>query len=249
MRKLTYILIFSLIFACDSENASDCFQKTGSIVQSEISVDTFDKILVNRDIELVIREGAIQKIVVETGENLLNDVEVKVTDGKLILTDHNTCNYVRDYGVTKIDVTAPNITEIRSSTQYDISSDGVLTYPNLTILSEDFGAPGTFTVGNFKLKIDNTSFNVVFNNLSNCFVSGKTDNLDIGFYAGTTTRFEGQDLVAQKVQIFTRSSNDIIVNPQLEIKGTITGTGDVISVNTPPVVEVETPYKGRLIFE
>ena len=249
MKKAVYILFSILIFACDSESASDCFQKTGTLLQNEITVDAFDKILVNRDIELIIKEGAIQKVIVETGKNLFNDVEAIVTDGKLILTDNNTCNYVRDYGVTKVYVTSPNIVEIRSSTQYDISSDGVLTYPSLTILSEDFSEPDSFTVGNFNLQIDNINFSVVFNNLSNCFVSGKTNNLNIGFYAGTTCRFEGQNLVAQNVQIYTRASNDIIVNPQIQIKGTITGTGNVISVNTPPIIEVEALYKGKLVFE
>ncbi len=61
---------------------------------------------------------------------MLNDVDAIVVDGKLILTDNNSCNYVRNYGVTKIYITSPNITEIRSSTQYDVSSDGVLTYPS-----------------------------------------------------------------------------------------------------------------------
>ncbi|WP_147676170.1 head GIN domain-containing protein [Algibacter pacificus] len=248
MRKLVYILVLSLIFACDSENANDCVQKTGAIIQQEITVDDFTTILVNRDIELIIKEGATQKIVVETGTNLMNDVEVVVTNGELILTDNNSCNYVRDYGVTKVYVTSPNITKIRSSTQYTISSEGVLTYPNLTILAEDFNAPGTFTNGNFNLEIDNTSFNVVFNNLSNCFVSGKTTTLDITFAAGTS-RFEGGNLTAQNVDVWNRSSNDMIVNPQQSISGKISGTGDVISVNTPPTITVEEIYTGRLIFE
>ena len=248
MKRITHILVLFLIIACDSENSGDCFQKTGSIIQQEIAVATFDKILVNRDIELVIKEGAEQKVIIETGANLLNDVEAAVLDGKLTLTDNNTCNYVRDYGITKVYVTSPNITEIRSSTQYDISSDGILTYPSLTVLSEDFGAPDTFTSANFRLQIDNKTFRLVFNNLSNCFISGKTENLNLTFAAGTS-RFEGRDLIAQKVQLWNRASNDMIVNPQQEIKGTISGTGHVISVNRPPLIEVEELYKGRLIFE
>ncbi len=248
MKKAIYILILLLVFACDSESAGDCFQKTGSIIQQEVSVDAFDKILVNRDIELIIKEGATQKVIIETGKNLLNDVEASVVDGKLTLTDNNNCNYVRGYGITKVYITSPNITEIRSSTQYDIRSDGVLTYPNLTVLSEDFGAPDTFTNANFRLQIDNNSFRLVFNNLSNCFISGETDNLNITFAAGTS-RFEGRDLIAQNVQFWNRSSNDMIVNPQQEIKGKISGTGNVIAVNKPPVIEVEEVYKGRLIFE
>ena len=248
MKKVVYILFLTLIIACDSENANDCFQKPGNIVQDEIVAAIFDKILVNRDIELIVKDGLVQKVIIETGENLLNDVEAKVIDGKLTLTDNNNCNYVREYGITKVYVTSPNITEIRSSTQYDISSDGVLTYPSLTILSEDFNAPDTFTNGNFRLNIDNINFYLVFNNLSNCFISGKTENLNITFASGSS-RFEGRDLIAQNVQLWNRASNDMIVNPQQSIKGKISGTGDVISVTRPTVVEVEEQYQGRLIFE
>lgn len=247
MKKLKYILILILIVSCNSENAGDCFQTTGPIVQQEVTVLNFDKILVNRDIELIIKDGLEQKVVVETGKNLMNDVEAVVLDGKLILTDNNSCNYVRDYGVTKVYVTAPNITEIRSSTQYDVRSEGILTYPNLTILAEDFNAPDSFTNGNFRLEIDNDFFSAVFNNISNCYVSGKTNSLNITLASGTS-RFEGENLIAQNVEFWNRSSNDIIVNPQESLSGQITGTGNVIAVKRPPIVNVEQPYKGKLIF-
>jgi hypothetical protein len=247
MKKIIFILVLILLFSCNSENASDCFQTTGAIVQKEVIVSSFDKILVNRDIKLIIKDGLEQKLIIESGKNLLNDVEAVVVDGKLILTDNNSCNYVRNYGVTKVFITSPNITEIRSSTQYDVRSEGVLTYPNLTILAEDYSDPSTFTNGNFRLEIDNNSFNVVFNNISNGFISGKTNNLNVTLAAGTS-RFEAQNLVAQNVAIWNRSSNDMILNPQLSITGKISGTGDVICLNKPQIVDVEEQYKGKLIF-
>ena len=248
MKKLKYLVILFLILACDIEKAGDCFQKSGSSIQQEVVVSSFDKILVNRDIELIIEEGSEQKVVIKTGKDLINNVSAIVLDGNLTLTNNNTCNYVRDYSATKVYVTSPNINEIRSSTQYTISSKGVLTYPDLTVLSEDFGAPESFTVGDFNLQIDNNTFRLVFNNISNCFISGKTDNLNITFAAGTS-RFEGRHLIAQNISIWNRSSNDMIVNPEESITGKISGPGDVISVNRPPVVKVEEQYKGRLIFE
>ncbi len=246
--KTLSLVTFIVLFTCDTENAADCFQKAGSIIKHEITLDSFDKILVNRDIEVQIQEGEEQKVIIETGKNLLNDITAIVTNKKLTLTNNNTCNYVRDFGITKVYITSPNITEIRSSTQYEISSKGVLTYPNLVILSEDYSAPDTFTNGDFRLQIDNNSFRLVFNNISNCFISGKTNTMNITFASGTS-RFEGRNLVAQNVTIWNRSSNDMIVNPQQSITGKISGTGNVIAVNNPPVVTVEQQYKGRLIFE
>ncbi|XCF07191.1 head GIN domain-containing protein [Tamlana crocina] len=248
MKKIIYILCALVLWSCDSENTGDCFQTAGEPIQNEVMLPSFNKILVNRDVELVITQGAEQKVIVETGKNLMNDVVAEVIENRLVLTNNNTCNYVRDYGITKVFVTSPNLTEIRSSTQYDISSNGVLTYPSLTLFSEDFGAPDTFNVGDFRLNLNNENLTVAFNNLSVCYVEGETENLNINFAAGNA-RYEGRNLIAQKVNVNNRSSNDMVVNPQQEITGVIRGVGNVISVNQPPLVNVEELYKGRLIFE
>jgi hypothetical protein len=247
MRKLIYIVLSCLIFACDSKDASDCFQTSGSIIQKTVEVVNFEKILVNRDVELILKEGNNYAVIVETGENLINDVDVVVVNNELQLTDNNNCNYVRDYGITKVYVTAPNIKEIRSSTQFDISSDGVLSYDRLKLLSEDFNAPGSFTVGDFRLHIEIDDFEVVSNNISSFYIVGETENLKVGFFSGTG-RFEGVSLVAQHVKIEHRASNDIIVNPQQSIEGELKGTGNVIAVNEPPIIDVQELYTGQLIF-
>ena len=87
-----------------------------------------------------------------------------------------------------------------------------------------------------------------FNNLSTAYISGNVTDLFVGFYSGDS-RFEGANLIAQNIQIYQRSSNDMILNPQLSLSGEIRSTGDVISLNQPAIVEVEEFYTGRLIFE
>lgn len=247
MKKLIYIIAL-LLFACNSEDASDCFQTAGTTIQQEFEVTSFEKILVNRNVQLILKEATNYSVLVETGENLINDVKVEVVDSQLRLTDDNTCNYVRDYAATKIYVSAPNITEIRSSSQYEIQSDGVLSYPDISLICEDFNEPGSFTVGDFRMQFNSNKVRVVANNISFFYLSGSVNELFVGFYSGAG-RFEGENLIAQKVNVYHRGSNDMIVNPQLELTGQLRGTGDLISVNEPPLVEVEQLYTGRLIFE
>lgn len=248
MKKIIYILTLIGLLACDSESAGDCFQTKGATVQQEVVVTPFEKILVNRDVELILKEGIDYEVVIETGENLMNDVEVIVVSNELKLSDNNTCNYIRDYGITKIYVTAPNITSIRSSTQYDVSSDGILNYPNISLVSEDFNAPGSFTVGDFRLQINSSRLNVVSNNISSFYISGQVDDLVIGFYSGAG-RFEGENLIADNISVYHRGSNDMIVNPQVSLTGELSGTGNLISINNPSTVEVEQLYIGQLIFQ
>ena len=247
VKNLVFLLVFITLFACDSESISDCFQTEGSIVKQEVEVSYFEKILVNRDIELILKQGAEIEVVIETGKNLLNDVKVKVVENELLLTDNNTCNYVRDFGITKIYVTAPNITKIRSSTQYDVSSNGVLNYNSLHLISEDFNAPNSFTIGDFRLDVNLTTLRITTNNISSFYIKGQTENLNIGFFAGAG-RFEGENLIAQNVDVFHRGSNDMIINPQQSLTGELRSTGDLISVNQPSMVDVEQFYTGQLIF-
>ncbi len=246
MKKLVYILTL-LLFTCNSEDANDCFQKSGNSIQETVDVVSFERILVNRDIELIIKEAPDYRVTIETGENLINDVKVEVIGNQLVLTDNNSCNYVRDYGITKIYVSAPNILEIRSSTQYDISSEGVLNYASLSLFSDNFFAPDSYTTGDFRLNINSEELRILTNNLSSQFITGNVTELNINFASGAG-RFEGANLIAQNIIINHRGSNDMIVNPQASLIGKLRGTGNLISVNVPPVVDVERIYTGQLIF-
>jgi hypothetical protein len=247
MKKITYIVLL-LIFACNSEDANDCFQTAGNSIQQEVEVLSFERILVNRDIELIIKEATDYKVTIETGENLINDVKAEVLDNRLVLTDNNSCNYVRDYGITKVYVEAPNLTEIQTSSQYEISSNGSLTYNSLSLFSEDVIESTEFTVGDFRLTVNAETLNITSNNISSFYLEGTVNNLSVGFFAGSG-RFEGENLIAQNVDINHRGTNDMIVNPQLTLTGIIRGTGDVISANEPPLVDVEEIYIGELIFQ
>ena len=249
MNKVIYICFcILLLVACDSENANDCFQKSGSIVSEEIELPTFTKIKVNRDVELILKEGIAQKVILETGENLLNDVELSVVNDRLIVTEHNTCNFVRDYNITKIYVTAPNITEIISSTQFKISSEGVLNYTDLDVFSEDYHDSSIIAVGDIDMDLNTQNLKIVGNNLTSFKIQGVAENLNITFAAGDG-RFNGANLIANKVYVYHRGTNKISVNPQQELKGTLLSTGNLIAKNHPPLVDVEQLYTGRLIFE
>lgn len=246
MKRSVYFILL-VLFTCDSENAIDCLQTSGDIIQQEVAVADFERILVNKDIELIISQANEYKVTIETGENLLDEVKVEVQGNRLVLTDDNNCNYVRDFGITKIYVETPILTEVRNSSQYEVSSNGIITFPELDLVSEDFNENVEFTVGDFRLQIDNVSLNIVSNNISSFYINGFTENLSVRFFAGSG-RFEGEDLIAQNIEMNHRGSNDMIVNPIQSLTGVIRGTGDVISVSQPLLVDVERLYTGQLIF-
>ncbi|MDT0539342.1 head GIN domain-containing protein [Croceitalea sp. P059] len=251
-RGLFYVFLLLVnsffILGCNSENASDCFQNSGDIVRVEVDVAAFTTITVFENLNVVVKQGTTQKIEIETGEFLLNDISAIVEGSRLILRNENSCNYVRDYGLTTIYLTAPNISEIRSSTGGLISSDGVLNYSDISLLSESFSQPETETTdGSFNLELDSENISILTNGIAFFKLQGSVENIDI-FIAAGDSRIEADSLIAENVGLNHRGSNDIFVNPQQRISGTIRGYGDVISSNRPPEIEVEELFNGRLLF-
>ena len=241
-----YCFVLCIFYSCSTQDANDCFQAAGTTIQQEFDVATFNKIIVNERIELIIKQGVDQQVIVETGENLMNDIKVSIENNTLVLTDDNTCNFVRDYGNTKIFVTSPNLISIRNSSELAVRSDGILTYPTLLIVADDFESD-YLNVGDFYLTLNNTTLNATSNGISNFYIDGQTTNLTVGFFAGDS-RFEGENLIASNVNITHKSSNDMLVNPQVSISGDIYSLGDVITFNNPATVDVTEHYQGKLLF-
>ncbi|MCX2679479.1 DUF2807 domain-containing protein [Galbibacter sp. EGI 63066] len=245
--KLTFITVLFFLSACNSESANDCFQSAGKMVKEERSVQPFTKILVNEGISMVIKQGETYKVEVESGKNLLNDITAEVIDGQLILTNENVCNYVRDYELTTFYVTAPEIEEIRSATQREIRSDGVLNLESLMVYSENWSENEYLTSGDLYLNLNVNSFRMVFNGLSNIHLTGSASSLNINMASGNG-RFEGENFMVENAQVYHRGSNDLILNVQNSLKGNIYSTGDIVLVSRPETVEVEEHYQGRLVY-
>ena len=248
LRYFVRFLICSVMISCNSENVPDCIQTAGDLVREEIVVPEFTKITVFEKVALILKEGDTQKVEVETGKNLKEEVSVTVEGDRLILRNENGCNLFREYGLTTVYVTSPSITEIRSSTGLPIQSDGVLAYPSLTLLSESFVVPEAETTdGEFDLNLNTVNLSIVVNGIAYFKLRGNTQNFNVTVAAGDS-RVDAQELIAQTLSMNHRGSNNLLVNPQESISGVIRGYGDVISFNRPDIVEVEELFNGRLIF-
>ncbi len=243
------LICISLVSSCNGENTPECFRNEGKIVREEVMLPSFDRITVFENIELFLIPGPEQKVEIETGEFLRKEVSAEVDDGRLILRNGISCNFVRDYGITRIYVTSPDLVEIRSASGYPIRSTSTLSYTDILLISESFLEPEAATTdGSFVLDLNSESVRIVVNGIAYFQLSGITDDLDIVIAAGDS-RIEAETLTARNVSLDHRGSNDIRINPQQSLTGVIRGTGDVISVNRPDSVDVEILFRGQLLFE
>ena len=243
--RILACLFILLNISCNGDNAPECFRKMGTVIAYELPVPDFTAIHVSAGIELVIVQGETQSVIVQTGENLKEYITAEVIDGTLMLTNTNNCNWVNTYKTTTITVTTPHLEKIFTATQFSVRSAGVLRFPSLYIQS---GLVSETASGTVHLDIDCENFTVEDNQNLYCVINGKVTNLSVNFYAGDA-RFDGTGLEAEIVSVFHRSSNDIMVRANQQVKGTLYATGNLVLLNQPPVVDVERVYTGKIVYE
>jgi hypothetical protein len=248
MKKFSVlIMLFWLFNAC--EKPSDCIESSGAIITKEVTVQPFKKIKVYRGIEVVITQGTEYKVAIVAGENFIDNVEVRQNGDQLIFKDDASCNWVRAYGAIKILVTTPTLEEVYSKTDRNISSNGVLTFPNIAFIAMDKDGDGESGAGtgDFNLTVNNNYLYIANNNVSRFYLSGQTNLAEFNFYFGDG-RIEAENLTAQNIKVFHRGSNDMTVKPIQSIIGTMNSTGNIILKNVPPVVDVAELYQGNVIY-
>ncbi len=243
-------LISFVLCSCNSDSAWNCLQTVGNIVEVPFEVEPFTRITVEDDIFLEIEKGDDYQVVVTTGSNLLNDISVVVEpDGNLRLKNNIGCNLAREYDVTYVKVVTPVLTAIRSASRNPVRSLNTLAFEELELQSNT--NPGVIDAGksgDFILDVEVDKLTVRANGFSVFTISG-TANIGAIRFFDELPRFEGAQLIVQNLKISHVSGNDMIVNPQASIEGFIRSTGDVISLNKPPLVDVQEFYTGRLIFQ
>jgi len=248
---LTLVYLCSVLLlqtAC--AGLDDCVKSSGAMATKSIDLQgqTFSTVVVNRGIALVVEQGPVYAVTVKAGHNLVDDIQVQISNNILTLKDGTSCNWTRDYGQTTIYITAPDLTHIHSKTELDITSAGVLSFPHLRLYAMDIldGYPGVGN-GDFRLEVNCPNLTIENNDLSRYFIRGSVQNLWVNFYEWGGI-FYGQELVANAIQVYHRGSNDLYVHPVESITGSIYNLGNIYCSPRPPIVNVQEYYRGHIYF-
>lgn len=239
------VIVFFMLTSCDSETANSCVRTSGSIVKHQIEdLPTFNRIRIEEGIELILAQSTEHKIEVEAGSNLINDISVEVIDQELVIKSNISCNWLREYASAKAYVTFVELNQIYSVSQYKVHSDQLLSFDHVELAS------GVYQEGvssEFELKIQSNHLTIQSNDASYFKISGNSNTMYVAFWAGVP-RIEAPNFKVNIIDVFQRSSNDMILHPINEIRGNIYSTGDIILTNTPNLIDVQQHYTGKLII-
>lgn len=241
MRKLsaTLLIVFYALsfFSCDSENALDCFKKTGEIVEQEFQLESFNSIEALDEIDIYLFNSSEQKVIIKAGKNLIPKINLKVENGILIITNDNKCNWTRSSENPGIYIFSNDITDIGIFDFTNIISEETLHLENLNIFSD-----GT---GNFDMNIDIDSLSIESRYISNFTFTGNAEFIDL-IITGDS-RFMAGSLMAEGIQIHHNGSNRVELYPKNSLRGEVGSTGSVYYFHEPEILDVTVKGPGQLI--
>lgn len=243
MKYFLYLFFVFLIFT-SCKNDDSCFSKSGDSVSQTLELPSFDVVDIPKGISVEIIDSDESKIEIESKENYMSNLNFQVQDSQLIMTNAMSCSMLHSYEIAKVRIYTPTLKKIISRTQLKVSSIGILRFPELFVITSiEDGASSEID-----LKVDNNVLRIEDNLVGYFKLAGKTKWLHIALYGGNG-RVDAQDLQTYDATFFQRSNNDILLNVENKLNGTIYATGNVILFSHPNEVDVIQKYKGKLIYK
>ena len=243
--RIWMITIMSILFLASCKKAEDrrCIKSAGEETELVHEVSSFDKLDIGPKMKVVLVQDTIERVIVRGGKNLVNFIQVSVTDdGTLAITNENMCNFLRSYKhEVEVEIHLINVINVLFKGTKELQCQNQLNLPYLTFVIEE-GA------GKCKLNLNcNSLFLGAGFGWGNYEVEGQTNYLKIDL------RDNGfGDLYSLHIQ----DSATVISSSSERMKINLDGTaarvetssyGDIWYIGTPTFLEYNRYGEGELI--
>lgn len=246
MKRWLIILTLGLP-GCDQQNAWDCVQTIGDLIEERIPVtSTIKRVVIFDDTNLIWHPALVpgeQAFVIETGENLINEIETTIiADSILEVRNRNQCRWTRAPRNLTLHVYSDDINWIEKQGFGEINtSERIVLNHRLDVV----------TLGSGNLNLELVTPNEVWLSmraLSNVTLTGEVVTLHVFVDQRVDGRLYAEDLDVQDVSIWHAGTNNLFVAPSDILRGTIRASGDVHLFREPERgVVVNEDGSGRVI--
>lgn len=198
-RLLSSALMAFFLFACQPEERPDCFRSTGPIRTEKRNLAPFSKLIVRSDLDVSWHYSDSTYLMLRCGKHLMSGIQTQVTDGLLILDNHNRCRWVRSYrNPMEIELFSPSPELISLQGYGRFKTEDTLTYSPLTV--QYYGA----SEADFWVNLNELFLDFAGQNL--CRINGKTVNAIIAIQK--PGRMDARNLRIQNLGLFMKGENE-----------------------------------------
>ena len=242
MRLLLFTLMGLVLFACKKPEDRRCAKTAGEDSELVHFVGSFDKLDLGPNIKVILVQDSEEKVIVRGGKNLINFIQLDVTDGKLTIVNDNKCNFLRSYKhVVEVEIHLINVINVLFKGTKELSCSNQLNLPYLTFVIEE-GAGKC----NLNLKCNSLYLGSGFG-WGNYEVVGETNFLQVNFSDNGFGDLYGLR-VNNSATVISSSSERMKINLDGAVAKVETSSyGDIWYLGTPTSLEYNQYGEGELI--
>lgn len=204
----------------DDGTDSTCLRGSGPIVSEEMELNRIDGINLKLPGTVYLRQGDVQKVVVEGQSNIVDYLERTVKGG---MWEIEVDRCVRNMEELRIFITLPQIATVRISGSGKVIGETMLVADDI-----DLGISGS---GDISLALMADDINSGISGSGNLILEGEAD--EIRFLVSGSGDLQAFKLKARKGEVEISGSGDVEVYATEQLDILITGSGDVLYHGNP----------------
>lgn len=238
MKTKEFPLIALVIMMLISQSFISCIhgiRGSGKVIKSERQLRNFNSIRVSNGLDLILTQDSLEKVMVETDENLQKIIKTEVSNGKLKIY---TTEKISWGSAMKVYVTVKSINSLEASSGADVKSASTLNLPDFKI-SASSGADIKLTLSCRDLQTESSSG-------SDISVSGKTGKLMVQCSSGSDVNAEKLD--SEICSVKASSGSDVKVSVSKRIEAHASSGSDIKVIGNPAERDIEKSSGGSVTF-
>jgi hypothetical protein len=239
-----FLAILAILFitgsSCKKENRCDCIKRTGDIVSELRTVDAFDRIYLEDNVNVFITQDSVFEVKVEAGEHLISLIKTEVTNGEIKITNKNRCNWARSY--------KPQVNVyLRMPAVKYITSDGVGTIKSINTITTSTFDYRLMSSGDLDLTVNNNEVIGHMHGAGDVYLHGTTNHHAVNIVGNGF--INAGDLETSYTWILSRTSGNIYVRARDLLQVSIIENGDIYYSGNPATIDKVITGTGNLIAQ
>jgi hypothetical protein len=240
MMHIALMHFIILMNSCNKENAPDCFQHAGETKTVRRDVGNWTSIELRDYLQIELIDSAQQFVEIEGPGNLLNDITSTVDNGKLLIRNENTCNFVRSFRHRiHVQIYSPEFKDIQNYCTGDIKSINKLISGVIKIDNRD-------AAGRIELEVETDTITIASHTgVCDVLISGKSQITNL-FNQGVGI-VDARLLNTTDAFVNNSSINDVFVNSNGYFYAHIAYSGNIYYSGAPNHIDSDISGRGKII--
>jgi len=217
---VTLLMTSCFIDVDDDGGLFNCVDGDGPIITEEIFLDDFDGIRIEGEMNVFLKQGPNQEVIVEGKENLIDELERDVNGG-IWNIDFDGC--VRDIDEFNIFITIPDLTVIRIDGSGDVVTENLFVIEDLEIDIEGSG--------DIDLVLEADDINTSVEGSGDIRLEGQADEVRYRIEGSGDVKAYGLECRVADINVAGSGDLEVFVTEYLKVR--IEGSGSVFYRGNP----------------